>query len=218
MGRMKSEPRIVFQDEDLVAVYKPAGLLSHPTADSARTDLVSWLRTQIEAERLVMHHRLDMETSGLLVLTHSLRACAPMAQAFEKRRIRKTYLARVSGNPPRKGAIDRRLAESKGRVRTDAAGKEARTEFVRLRQEGGRALLELHPFHGRKHQLRVHCQSQGWPILGDPLYGGEKSSRLWLHAWKLQFEHPATGTPLTLECPTEEDWGYSAASRPAKSR
>ncbi|MBN9417584.1 hypothetical protein ABS71_09000 [bacterium SCN 62-11] len=213
-----SEPRILYRDEDLVAVYKPAGLLSHPSADPSRPDLVNWLRAQIEAERLVMHHRLDLETSGLLVLTHSLRACAPMAQAFEQRRIRKTYLARVLGKPPRQGRIDQPLAETSGRVRADRHGKEAVTEFLRLQLEGNQALLELRPLHGRKHQLRVHCQSRGWPITGDKLYGGAASSRLWLHAWRLQFEHPVSGEPLTLECPTEEDWGYSAVSRPAKRR
>lgn len=215
---MKLEPRIVYRDEDLVAVCKPAGLLSHPSADPARPDLVNWLRGQIQAEKLVMHHRLDLETSGLLVLTHSLRACAPLAQAFEQRRIRKTYLARVKGRPPQRGTIDQPLAESKGRVRADRAGKEAVTEFIRRESHGAYALLQLHPLHGRKHQLRVHCQSRGWPILGDKLYGGEDSSRLWLHAWRLELDHPVSGEPLTLECPPDEDWAYSAASRPAKRR
>lgn len=205
-------------DEDLVAVYKPAGLLSHPSADPARPDLVNWLRGELQAAKLVMHHRLDLETSGLLVLTHSLRACAPLAQAFEQRRIRKTYLARVKGRPPQQGCIDQPLAETKGRVRAAPVGKEAVTRFVRRESQGAYALLELHPLHGRKHQLRVHCQSRGWPIVGDKLYGGEASSRLWLHAWRLELEHPVSGLSLTLECPTGEDWGYSAASRPAKRR
>ena len=211
-------PRILYKDEDLVAVFKPAGLLSHPSADPARPDLVNWLRSQISAEKLVMHHRLDLETSGLLVLTHSLRACAPLAQAFEQRRIRKTYLARVKGKPPAQGRIDQPLSETKGRVRAGSDGKEAVTDFVRRHSEGGYALLELHPLHGRKHQLRVHCQSRGWPIVGDKLYGGEVSTRLWLHAWRLELQHPVSGEPLTLESPTEEEWSYSAASRPAKRR
>lgn len=205
-------------DEDLVAVFKPPGLLSHPSADPARPDLVTWLRDQIHAEKLVMHHRLDLETSGILVLTHSLRACAPLAQAFEQRRIRKTYLARVKGKPPLQGCIDQPLAETKGRVRAKAGGKAAVTEFDRREMLDGYALLELRPLHGRKHQLRVHCQSRGWPIVGDKLYGGEASNRLWLHAWRLGLEHPVSGKPLVLECPTQEEWSYSALSRPEKRR
>jgi len=203
---VKLQPRIVYVDEDLVAVFKPAGLLSHPTADPARQDLVSWLRQAVTAEKLVMHHRLDLETSGLLVFTRSLRACAPLAQAFEQRRIHKSYLALVKGAPPRHGRIDQPLLELKGRVRADRAGKEAVTEFTRRELKGGYALLELRPLHGRKHQLRVHCKTKGWPIVGDKLYEGEPSSRLWLHAWRLQLEHPVSGQPLCLECPTSEKW------------
>ena len=203
---MKLEPRIVYMDEDLVAVFKPAGLLSHPSADPSRQDLVSWLRQTVSAEKLVMHHRLDLETSGLLVLTRTLRACAPLAQAFEQRGIQKTYLALVKGGPPRQGRIDQPLLELKGRVRADRAGKVAVTEFTRREQKGAYAILELRPLHGRKHQLRVHCKTRGWPIVGDKLYGGEESSRLWLHAWRLDLKHPVSGQALSLECPTSEEW------------
>ncbi|MFN8613136.1 MAG: RluA family pseudouridine synthase [Vulcanimicrobiota bacterium] len=199
--------RILYLDEDLVAVYKPAGLLSHPSADPERPDLVSWLRARIEAEKLVMHHRLDLETSGLLVLTRSQRACAPLAQAFEQRRIEKTYMAMVKGQPPARGRIDLPLLEIRGRVKADPAGKAALTEFQRSQQKGGYALLQLTPRHGRKHQLRVHCLSRGWPIVGDALYGGEASSRMWLHAWRLSLQHPVSGQALELRCPSPEKWG-----------
>ncbi|MBT9584273.1 RluA family pseudouridine synthase [bacterium] len=199
-------PKILWRDQDLIAVEKPAGLLSHPSADPRRADLVSWLRAQVEAEQLVMHHRLDLETSGLLVLTLSKRACAPLAQAFAERRVAKTYLAWVSGSPPRQGRVDLALGEVKGRVKADRAGKVAVTDFVCQRQAGLYALLQLKPLHGRKHQLRVHCKEQGWPIVGDVLYGGQASGRLWLHAWKLGLAHPVTGEQLCLECPVPEDW------------
>ena len=218
MGAVKLEPRIVYMDEDLVAVFKPAGLLSHPSADPSRQDLVSWLRQTISAEKLVMHHRLDLETSGLLVLTRSLRSCAPLAQAFEQRRIEKTYLALVKGGPPRQGRIDQPLLEIKGRVRADRAGKEAVTEFTRREQKGAYATLELRPLQGRKHQLRVHCKSKGWPIVGDRLYGGEESSRLWLHAWRLNLDHPVSGQTLCLEYPKPADWPYFTGSGPTNSR
>jgi RluA family pseudouridine synthase len=196
----------LWRDEDLVAVYKPAGLLSHPSADPRRSDLMSWLREQVEAEQLVMHHRLDRETSGLLVMTLSKRACAPLAQSIAEGRWQKTYLAWVVGNPPRQGRVDLALGEVRGRVKVDRGGKAAITDFVRQRQAGRYALLRLQPRQGRKHQLRVHCQSMGWPIVGDTLYGGEASSRLWLHAWKLQLAHPVTGEKLNLECPVSQPW------------
>ena len=199
-------PRILWRDSDLIAVEKPAGLLSHPGADARRPDLVSWLRREVEAEQLVMHHRLDRETSGLLVLTLSKRACAPMAKAFADRLVEKSYRAWVCGQPPRKGQIDVALGEVKGRVRVDRAGKVAVTEFLRIHKQGRFSALELRPKQGRKHQLRVHCQHHGWPIVGDRLYGGEVSSRLWLHAFRLAFAHPVTGEPVRLECPLPTDW------------
>ena len=113
----------------------------------------------------------------------------------------------VKGQPPVQGKIDQPLAETKGRVRADRAGKPALTQFKRLQSKGGYAILELQPLHGRKHQLRVHCLSRGWPIVGDKLYGGETSERMWLHAWRLQFQHPVSGAALSLECPSPEKWG-----------
>lgn len=200
------QPQILWRDPDLVAVEKPAGLLSHPTADKRRPDLVSWLRQQIDHPDLVMHHRLDRETSGLLLFSLSARACAPLAKIFAERKVRKTYLAWVKGHPPRAGRIDMALAETRGRVRVDPSGKTAITEFRRQRQKGLWAALELSPLQGRKHQLRVHCMQQGWPIVGDSLYGGPPSHRLWLHAFRLELVHPISGEPLKLECPPRENW------------
>lgn len=198
---------VLWSDPDLIAVDKPAGLLSHPGADGKRDNLADWMRqTFPQAERLVMQHRLDKDTSGLLLWSQSARACAPLAQAIAERRWNKVYLAWVEGSPPKRGRIDMALGEVRGRVRPDARGKLAVTEFLRVRQQGRLSLLELRPLQGRKHQLRVHLAQSGWPIVGDPLYGGRASGRLWLHAWKLSLDHPVTGQPLELCAPVPSNW------------
>lgn len=208
VNALQLEPTILWQDQDLVAVHKPAGLLSHPGADRSRPNLAEWMRGRFpEAEKLVMQHRLDKETSGILLWSCSQRACAPLAQAIAEHRMEKIYLAWVWGSLPREGLIDLRLAEQGGRVRPDPQGKPAETRFRRLRLVEGLSLVELKPNHGRKHQLRVHMAFSGWPIVGDPLYRGRPSSRLWLHAWKLRLEHPVSRQELALEAPLEEGWG-----------
>lgn len=206
--QVSQSPIVIYRDEHLLAVAKPAGLLTHATADRSRSDLVSWVREHL-APAAVLQHRLDRETSGVVLFTLSPEACAPVAQAFAEHRIEKIYLARVGGSPPREGEIDLALSELRGRVRVDKAGKPARTVFRRIAAAPrGEAWLELRPQQGRKHQLRVHCAHNGWPIVGDALYGGAPAERLWLHAWKLRVRHPLDDrmVELSAEPPQEEDW------------
>jgi RluA family pseudouridine synthase len=198
------EVRIVWQDEHLLAVDKPAGLLSHPSADLRRDDLVSWLKAKF-GSHLTMHHRLDKETSGLLLFSLSEVGRRGLAAVFEQRLVKKTYWAWVKGCPPRSGKMDKALGEQKGRVWVQVEGLQALTEFRRKRLHGGYSWLELYPHTGRKHQLRVHCASSGWPILGDSLYRGESSRRLWLHAVSLELRHPVSGELLRLES-QPQDW------------
>lgn len=199
-------PRVLHHDSDLLVVSKPAGLLTHATADLSRPDLVSWVRRNVASDA-VLQHRLDRETSGLVLFTLSQRACAPVAQAFAEGRMEKVYLARVSGAPPAQGQIDVALGEVKGRVRVQREGKAAVTAFRRLHQEGGQAWLELRPQQGRKHQLRVHCAYKGWPLDGDELYGGIPADRLWLHAWKLGMRHPAEDRLMHFVDDPGPGWG-----------
>lgn len=196
-------PRILWRDQHLIAVEKPAGLLSHPGADRSRPDLVSWLREQLppeEAEQLVMQHRLDRETSGLLLFSLSVAARAPLAQAFAERRIQKTYWAWVKGQPPGQGSWQACLGEKKGRIFVDPGGLTAHTDYRVRQRRAAYCWLVLQPHTGRKHQLRVHCAFAGFPIVGDPLYRGATSTRLWLHAYQLELQHPVSGQALRLQC------------------
>lgn len=206
------QPHVVWRDQHLLVMHKPAGLLTHVGADRSRPDLVSWVRAEVEPTA-VLQHRLDADTSGLVLFTLSDAARAPVAQAFERSQVRKLYLARVTGRPPRRAVIDLPLGESKGRVRVDPAGKPSLTWLRCLHQEGGQAWLLLWPRSGRKHQLRVHCSAQGFPILGDALHGGVPDPRLWLHAWKLGLMHPVEARAMEWVDAPGEGWRLPSAQR-----
>ena len=203
---------VVHEDARFVVVDKPSGLLSVPAKDPDITDNV---RSRVA--RLFPHasgpmsvHRLDMETSGLLIVALDPEAHRDLSLQFQERRVKKVYVAVVDGAvPDGEGRIDlphrldpdRRPLQVVDRVH----GKAAQTDWVRLEADRDRTRLELHPRTGRTHQLRVHCahpEGLGHPILGDRLYGvAESAPRLLLHARKLAFEHPETYTPVVVEVP-----------------
>lgn len=201
-------PRIVYVDEWLVVVDKPSGMPSVP----ARTpldppDVAAVLRDEIGPLEAV--HRLDRDTSGLLVLARSSAARAALGRAFESRAVAKTYLALVHGRPPTdEGIIHLPLAddlEHPPRKRVDPIlGRRAATRWRTRRHRSQTALLELEPITGRSHQLRVHLCWLGCPITGDRLYGlSDESPRLALHAASITFPHPEDGRPLHFE--TDDD-------------
>lgn len=176
-------------------VDKPAGLLVHPGADKAQPHLLELIPKEIveSSERLVLQHRLDKETSGLVLLTRSQSECVRVAQLFADRHVKKTYLCRSELYPQRRSqkqwVVDLALGQRKGRVWVDPLGQTALTKFRHL----GKGWIEAKPHTGRKHQIRVHLAQAGWPIDGDLLYRGRPCHRMMLHAWKLQLEHPADG-------------------------
>jgi tRNA pseudouridine32 synthase / 23S rRNA pseudouridine746 synthase len=194
----------VHLDRDLVVLDKPAGLLSVPGRDPGWQDS-ALSRAILAYGPLQAAHRLDMDTSGLLVLTRRRKAEAALKAQFAARTVRKTYLARVCGQPPEEGLVDlplRRLGGLPPRNEVHAEeGLPALTRFRVLAREEGGALLALHPETGRSHQLRVHLAAIGHPILGDRLYGGAPEARLWLHAWRIELLHPWSGQRLQLEAP-----------------
>jgi tRNA pseudouridine32 synthase/23S rRNA pseudouridine746 synthase len=206
--------RVVHQDRDLLVVDKPSGLLSVPGRLPGWRDS-ALLRARRDHDPVYDVHRLDMDTSGLLVLALRRKAEAALKAQFEARDIRKRYLARVWGQPPEQGEIDlplRRLGGLPPRNAVDReGGKPARTRYRVLAREGDTALLLLEPLTGRSHQLRVHMEALGHPILGDRLYGppavAAASPRLLLHAWRLELRHPYSGQPLRLEAPAPSGLG-----------
>lgn len=200
---------IVYEDEDLLAVDKPAGLLSVPGKGADKQDSMIF-RVQQEYPEALIVHRLDMETSGLLLMARNKTVHRKLGMLFQKRNIQKTYVAVVHGRVPVKyGVVDLPLLvdwEFKPRQRVDFLnGKTSQTGYQVIEYGVECSRVELFPFTGRTHQLRLHMHSIGHSIIGDRIYSTEepptKKQRLLLHARALRFVHPRTREPLTIECP-----------------
>lgn len=197
---------VLYRDEHWLALDKPAGLLVHPGADKSQPDMVTAVAAWLGDASWTLHHRLDRETSGLVLLSLSDVGRASVAAQFENREVEKSYLCRVApftGKPT--WSCSKPLGERRGRVwvdERDPLAKAAHTEFRRL---GPHGLVEARPKTGRKHQIRVHLACQGRPILGDVLYDGPPAPRLMLHAHRLTLRHP-DGDLRTLEAPAPREF------------
>ena len=220
--------RILYEDEEVVAIDKPPGIVVHPAPGSWRGTIVNALlhrnlvAAETDDERPGIVHRLDKETSGVLVVARTARAHATLARAFHDRRVKKTYLAVVLGTPrAASGTIDwsigrhpherRRMSIHSRRPRV------ASTHYTVVESFGALSLVRAEPETGRTHQIRVHLAALGHPVLADPLYGARKGRALpvsgvgrdfprqALHAAAIEFAHPASGTRLRLEAPVPPD-------------
>ncbi len=190
---------VVYHDHELLAVDKPSGLLSVPGKGPELADcLIARVHAEYPAALLV--HRLDRDTSGVMLFALSARAQRHIGLQFEKRQTKKVYLAEVWGKLEGKGRIDLPLiVDWPNRPLQKVChetGKPAVTDW-RSKRSGDRSQVELRPETGRSHQLRVHMLSLGHPILGDPFYADDfafqAADRLMLHAWKLAIRHPDGG-------------------------
>ena len=195
---------VVYEDKDLFAINKPAGIVVHPTNNTRKNSLIELLRRDRGDKEIQLVHRLDRETSGVLLLAKNREAARWCGQALMSHAVRKVYLARVYGRlSDKKGTIEAdigRAASSRVHVRQAvvAEGESALTRYRVRTFEDTTTVLELEPVTGRRHQLRVHCEWLGHPIVGDPLYGKDDQhymdyvdgrvarERLHLHAWKLE--------------------------------
>lgn len=198
---------MIHEDAHLLVLDKPAGLLCVPGRGNDKQDCLSARALARWPDALVVH-RLDMATSGLLVMARGLAAQRALGEAFEHRRVEKRYEAIVDGLLPVQGAWSEigapLMADWPNRPlqKVDAAGKPSVTRWRTLRAlpERDASHLLLEPLTGRTHQLRVHLMSIGHTILGDALYGDEairaRAPRLWLHATELAFAHPASQEPM----------------------
>ncbi|MFN4099907.1 MAG: RluA family pseudouridine synthase [Pararhodobacter sp.] len=201
-------PVILYEDDDLLVIDKAPGLLSVPGKGEGKDDcLISRLMLTHPQVKLV--HRLDCDTSGVIIFGLTPQAQAHLGQQFEKRRTQKRYVALVAGHPAEaSGRVDLPLKvdwDNRPKQRVDHEnGKTAQTDWQVERLEGANARMVLKPLTGRSHQLRVHMLSMGHPILGDPLYAEGPAlayPRLMLHAEELRLRHPMTGAEMTFRAP-----------------
>jgi len=196
-------PEIRFQDSNLLIVNKPAGLLSVPGRGEDKQDCLSARIQHVFLEALVVH-RLDMATSGLMVLARGEAMQRELSRMFREREVSKRYVALVAGVLENEiGEIDLPLIvdwPNRPRSKVDyESGKPSLTRYRLLGIEDGDSRVELEPITGRTHQLRLHLASIGHPIIGDTLYDGRSAERLMLHATCLSFVHPITSKSLCFE-------------------
>lgn len=198
----------LYEDCELTVIHKPAGLLSVPGKDSSQPSVYALMRSKYpEATGPLIVHRLDMSTSGVMMIAKTEFAYHRLQKAFLNHQIQKKYVAIISGKDiPEKGIISLPLMpdylDRPRQIVDHEQGKEAITEYEVLEPvDDSHLRIALYPKTGRTHQLRVHCAHQeglNAPILGDPLYGNEKAARLHLHAEEITFEHPLTGKKITI--------------------
>lgn len=203
--------RVLFEDEDVLAVDKPEGLAAIPGGMKGSPSLLGLLRER-RGYRFYTVHRLDKEASGVIVFAKNAAAHRHLNLQFAARTVEKTYIAMVHGRvQSEEGVIDRPLREcGSGRIAVDdEQGKASLTRFGVLKRWDQFTLLRVHPLTGRRHQIRVHLYHIGHPIVGDPLYGPREIQRefprLMLHARTIAFELPS-GHPVVIESPLPESF------------
>ena len=208
---------IVFEDADLVVIDKPVGLVVHPGAGNPDHTLLNGLLAHSPALRKVPRagivHRLDKDTSGLLVVAKNLTSQMKLAAQLAERSVKRTYLAVVHGEPPERGTIDEpigRDSRERTRMAVVSSGRDARTNYEVLERFEKSALVECRLDTGRTHQIRVHLQHIKCPIVGDAVYRrgsrpGLSFPRQALHATALELTHPRTGKLKRWKAPLPDD-------------
>jgi 23S rRNA pseudouridine955/2504/2580 synthase len=197
---------LVYEDASILVIDKPAGIAVHGGSGVSYGVIESLRAARPQAKVLELAHRLDRDTSGLLVVAKKRSALVELHRMLREGEVEKVYLAVVEGDykgPPEIRAALHKYVTGSGerRVAVTERGRSALTRVKVLERTEERSLLEVRLLTGRTHQIRVHLAHVGHPIVGDDKYGGGEAKRLLLHAAKLAFRHPLTGEPVRLESP-----------------
>lgn len=220
---MLKNHKLLFEDDYFIAAEKPAGIPSQATVDKSRLDFFTSLKKQLQAERgndfyLALHHRLDRDTSGVMIFSKKKEANEPLADLFKNHHIQKTYLCltKKTAKAPDFWEVDNHLTEMKDTKTkktkmklVHSGGDRAHTLFRKLETLSSGLLIEAQPLTGRMHQIRVHLADRGLGIFGDDIYPSAKdpqAPRLMLHAFSLEFAHPFTKNNMRIECPLPQDF------------
>jgi len=214
---------ILFEDDEIIVLNKQTGLVVHPGVGRKDPTLVEGLLVDRDLPgsddptRPGIVHRLDKDTSGLIVVAKTAHALASLKGQFAGRRVSKSYIALAAGSfAEDEGRIDAPIGRDRtrpSRMAIEPDGRPAQTEFRVLARYPDRSLLSVHPITGRTHQIRVHLSYIGHPVVGDRVYGDFRAEdRLFLHAWRIAFEHPKTGREVRFEAlppPGFPDYPYA---------
>ena len=203
---------ILYEDEGLLVINKPAGMVIHGIEGGAETVESLWRKSRGEAFHGV--NRLDRNTSGAMVAAKNGYIHDRLRHLLHTEEFRREYLALVTGCMTQvAGEIDLPLLRQEGRSIPSPDGKAARTDYEVLARGEDCTLLRLRLHTGRTHQIRAHCAAEGHPLLGDALYGGREAARVMLHSWRAVWKHPLRGTWITAEAPLPEDMRNEAEAR-----
>ncbi len=223
---------VIYEDADVIVINKPAGIAVHPGAGNADGTLVNAALAHApelaevgDEDRPGIVHRLDKETSGVMLIAKTARALNALQAQFKAREVHKTYLALCIGDvQPTRAIINKPIARdtrNRQRMTISSAGRESVTEYEVVRASDRYALVRAQPRTGRTHQIRVHLASIGYPVVGDAIYGGARvardplSQRLTprhlLHAQRIEFHLPSNGALVTFEAPLPSDFEQALA-------
>ncbi len=213
MFSLRMVPCVIFEDEHLLVVAKPAGWNTHAPSPHAGEGIYDWLKhREPHWSSLAILHRLDKETSGIIIFGKTPLANKSLTEQFTARRVHKKYLLLTDREVPQKEFIVKTSLVRVGEKYASRAGGElAETKFTPIAdakfavKSAGLKMVTAEPLTGRTHQIRVHAAESGFPILGDTLYGGTASSRVFLHATEIAFTHPATNKPVKFFAPVSFD-------------
>lgn len=213
---------VVYEDEHLIVINKPSGLVVHPAPGNWEHTLVNGLVYRYPEMRMLTDrmrpgivHRLDSPTSGLMIVAKSQKAHAPLVKMFSERKITKIYLALMHGTPKKhegilSGPLERD-PDNFSRMAIIEGGKPSFTGYKVLWSMNGYSFTECRLYTGRMHQIRAHMSAMGCPLIGDTMYGAQNfgdefTGRIYLHSWKLEFEHPITGEKMKFRQTVPHDF------------